>query len=93
MGAVTVRTLARGYLKWVAQVIPADTRDEDLLAMRFRALDLGSYTPSSGQGAFVPILPASDYEASVKRYWTTSRRSSARSAKTPSRSTSASRPS
>lgn len=67
MGAVTVRTLARGYLKWVAQVIPADTRDEDLLAMRFRALDLGSYTPSSGQGAFVPILPASDYEASVKK--------------------------
>ena len=59
--------LVRGYLAWVGQVIPADTTDEELLAMRVRALDLGGYAPNSPRRAFVPILPAADYEASIDR--------------------------
>ncbi|TCW87380.1 hypothetical protein C5O80_05565 [Burkholderia sp. SRS-46] len=59
--------LARGYMKWIGEVIPADVRDKDLQVMRFRALDLGSYAPNAGYGAFVPILPAADYEDSVKK--------------------------
>lgn len=59
--------LARGYLKWVGKVIPADTQNIDLLTMRFRALDLSNYSPNSGYGAFVPILPAPEYENLVKK--------------------------
>jgi hypothetical protein len=59
--------LVRDYLSWIGKVIPADTKDEELLAMRVHALDLGGYTPNSRAGAFVPILPPADYEASINR--------------------------
>ncbi|SPP31306.1 hypothetical protein ARAF_0425 [Arsenophonus endosymbiont of Aleurodicus floccissimus] len=66
-GDSPTQQLARGYLKWVGKVIPADTQNQDLLTMRFRALDLSNYSPNSGYGAFVPILPATEYENSVKK--------------------------
>ncbi|WDD90485.1 hypothetical protein Bsp3421_000332 (plasmid) [Burkholderia sp. FERM BP-3421] len=59
------RLLARDYLKWVGKLIPADCADTDLQTMRFRALDLSSYAPNTGGGAFVPILPAADYQQAV----------------------------
>lgn len=59
--------LVRDYMKWVGEVIPADIQDEGFQAMRFRALDLGHYAPNAGHGAFVPILPAADYEDSVQK--------------------------
>jgi len=66
-GDSPTQALARGYLKWVGKVIPADTQNQDLLTMRFRALDLSNYSPNSGYGAFVPILPATEYENSVEK--------------------------
>ncbi|XP_054712093.1 uncharacterized protein LOC129221599 [Uloborus diversus] len=66
-GDSPTQQLARGYLKWVGKVIPSDTQDGDLLTLRFRALDLSNYSPNCGYGAFVPILPATEYETSVKK--------------------------
>ncbi len=66
-GAGQVQRLARAYLNWVGVVIPAGLEDEDFLAMRFRALDLARYAPNAGYGAFVPILPAGDYEGAVRK--------------------------
>ena len=59
--------LVRSYLSWVGRIIPSDTQDEQLLAMRVHALDLGGYSPNSRAGAFVPILPASDYEENIDK--------------------------
>lgn len=66
-GDSPTQALARGYLKWVGKVIPDDTQNPDLLTMRFRALDLSNYSPNSGYRAFVPILPATEYENSVEK--------------------------
>lgn len=57
--------LARDYLRWLGKIIPADTSDNDLLTLRFRALDLANNPRNTGHGTFVPILPAADYEKSV----------------------------
>lgn len=57
--------LVRDYLHWVGQVIPPDTQDEQLLAIRVHAMDLGGYSPNSRAGAFVPILPADAYEDTI----------------------------
>ncbi|BFT30213.1 hypothetical protein D210916BOD24_13890 [Alteromonas sp. D210916BOD_24] len=58
--------LVRDYLGWVGRIIPADTTDEQLLAIRVHSLDLGGYSPNSRAGAFVPILPASAYKESLE---------------------------
>ncbi|HBA72590.1 MAG: hypothetical protein A2X82_03245 [Geobacteraceae bacterium GWC2_55_20] len=62
-----VQRFVRGYLDWVTRVIPADSEDEDLAVIRYRALDLGKYAADSRYGSFVPILPASQYEEHVTR--------------------------
>lgn len=66
-GTKPVQCLVRGYLDWVARIVPAETEDEDLSVLRFRALDLGKYAANSRYGSFVPILPASQYEEYVSR--------------------------
>ena len=62
-----LHTLIRNYLAWIGRVIPSGTTDKALLAMRVHALDLGGYSPNSRTGAFVPILPADNYEAGINR--------------------------
>lgn len=65
-GGNPTHQFVRNYLSWIGRIIPADTTDEQLLAMRVHALDLGGYSPNSRAGAFVPILPASAYEKSLE---------------------------
>src|SRR3984957_675680 len=60
-----LQEFVRRYLKWLARYIPASAKDESLLALRVRALDLAKYAADSGYGSFVPILPSADYDALI----------------------------
>jgi hypothetical protein len=57
-----LQTFIGNYLKWLATIIPSTTSDEELLALRVRALDLANYAINPNYGSFVPILPAKDYD-------------------------------
>lgn len=57
-----VQSFIGNYLKWLATIIPSTTSDEELLALRVRALDLANYAINPNYGSFVPILPAKDYD-------------------------------
>ena len=57
-----VQSFIGNYLKWLATIIPPTTSDEELLALRVRALDLANYAINPNYGSFVPILLAKDYD-------------------------------
>lgn len=57
-----VQAFISNYLNWLATIIPSTTSDEELLAIRVRALDLANYAINPNYGSFVPILPAEDYD-------------------------------
>lgn len=57
-----VQQLIGEYLQWLATIIPATTVDQELLALRIRALDLANYAVDPNYGSFVPILPAEEYD-------------------------------
>lgn len=57
--------LVRNYLNWLAKFIPADSEDQELLALRVHAMALANYAANPGYGSFVPILPASEYREYV----------------------------
>lgn len=61
-----MRAFVKDSLLWVAQVIPADTRDLALLNLRVRALDLAESACDGALGAFVPLLPFDDYNKQSK---------------------------
>ncbi|HVE57396.1 MAG TPA: hypothetical protein VNB22_11255 [Pyrinomonadaceae bacterium] len=53
-------------MQWITQIIPADTEDFQLLNLRVRALDMAYIENNTALGAFVPILPYTDYEKQIK---------------------------
>lgn len=61
-----IQAFIKQYLKWLAKVIPSDTQDEELIALRVRVMDLANYAINPTYGSFVPILPYTDYEAYVQ---------------------------
>jgi hypothetical protein len=62
----SIQLFVRKYLTWLAEFVPADSSDADLVALRVRALDLANYAIDPSYGSFVPILPNSDYESFVQ---------------------------
>ncbi|WNF16375.1 MAC/perforin domain-containing protein [Microcystis aeruginosa] len=52
-------------LLWLADIIPQDSSDIELLDLRVRALDLARVTTKSSLGTFVPLLPYADYKEQV----------------------------
>ena len=62
-------TLLAGFLyqsmQWITQIIPADTNDFQLLNLRVRALDMAHIENNTALGAFVPLLPYTDYQAQI----------------------------
>ncbi|ODA40653.1 MAC/perforin domain-containing protein [Desulfosporosinus sp. BG] len=52
-------------LNWIADIIPKDSTDLELLDIRVRALDLARLNTKTSLGVFVPLLPYSDYEKQV----------------------------
>ncbi|ACF15061.1 conserved hypothetical protein [Chloroherpeton thalassium ATCC 35110] len=61
-----IQLFVRQYLTWLAEFVPANSSDADLVALRVRALDLANYAIDPSYGSFVPILPYSDYESFVQ---------------------------
>jgi hypothetical protein len=61
-----IKLFMRQYLTWMAEFVPADSSDPDLIALRVRAMDLANYTIDPNYGSFVPILPYSEYEQFVQ---------------------------
>jgi len=59
--SMDINIFIRNYLNWLSLIIPSTTSDEELIAIRVRALDLANYEVDPNQGSFVPILPAKDY--------------------------------
>jgi hypothetical protein len=57
-----IQRLVRSYLTWLASIIPGDSQDEEIIAIRVKAMDLAHYANDPNYGSFVPILPYSDYE-------------------------------
>lgn len=53
---------ALACLNWLVAIIPADTKDRDLMSLRVQALDLANAVVNPEQGAFVPILGERDYD-------------------------------
>lgn len=53
-------------MQWITQIIPADTKDFQLLNLRVRALDMAHIENNTALGAFVPILPYTDYQTQIK---------------------------
>ncbi|BAU27774.1 MAC/Perforin domain-containing protein [Aneurinibacillus soli] len=60
-----VREFAKNALLWLSEVIPEDTTELELAELRVRALDLAKTASDPIPGAFVPLLPYSDYEKQV----------------------------
>ncbi|NET87949.1 MAG: hypothetical protein F6K45_07620 [Kamptonema sp. SIO1D9] len=60
--STALQAFISNYLNWLATIIPATTSDEELLALRVRALDLANYAINPNYGSFVPILPAEEYD-------------------------------
>ncbi|OPY71194.1 MAG: hypothetical protein A4E63_01633 [Syntrophorhabdus sp. PtaU1.Bin050] len=52
-------------LLWITQIIPANTKDADLLGLRLQALDLAHIESDTALGAFVPILPYEEYQRQI----------------------------
>jgi hypothetical protein len=52
-------------MQWITQIIPADTNDFQLLNLRVRALDMAHIENNTALGAFVPILPYTDYQKQI----------------------------
>jgi hypothetical protein len=52
-------------MQWITEVIPADIDDLQLLDLRVRALDMAHIENSAALGAFVPILPYTDYQKQI----------------------------
>lgn len=52
--------------KWITEIIPSESDDEDLLDLRVRALNAAHVEKNDSQGSFVPILPYKDYEAHIQ---------------------------
>lgn len=52
-------------MQWITQIIPADTKDFQLLNLRVRALDMAHIENNTALGAFVPLLPYTDYQAQI----------------------------
>ncbi|HEY0459342.1 MAG TPA: hypothetical protein VGC97_09420, partial [Pyrinomonadaceae bacterium] len=52
-------------MQWITQIIPADTDDLQLISLRVRALDMAHIENSAALGAFVPILPYTDYQKQI----------------------------
>lgn len=61
-----IQVFIKRYLRWLANVIPSDTQDEELIALRVRVMDLANYSINPTYGSFVPILPYTDYETYVQ---------------------------
>lgn len=55
----------RESLSWIARIIPANTKDIDLLDLRVRALDLAHIEKDTNLGSFVPILPFEQYQGQI----------------------------
>jgi hypothetical protein len=54
-------------MQWITEIIPADTDDFQLLNLRVRALDMAHIENDAALGAFVPILPYTDYQAQIDK--------------------------
>jgi hypothetical protein len=54
-------------MQWITQIIPADTKDFQLLNLRVRALDMAHIENNAALGAFVPILPYTDYQNQIEQ--------------------------
>ena len=52
-------------MQWITQIIPAATDKLELLNLRVRALDMAYIENSAALGAFVPILPYTDYQKQI----------------------------
>jgi hypothetical protein len=52
-------------MQWITEIIPADTEDFQLLNLRVRALDMAHIENNTALGAFVPILPYTDYQKQI----------------------------
>ena len=52
-------------MQWITEIIPADTNDLQLLNLRVRALDMAHIENNAALGAFVPILPYTDYQKQI----------------------------
>src|SRR5215203_6063181 len=52
-------------MQWITQIIPAGTDDLQLISLRVRALDMAHIENSAALGAFVPILPYTDYQKQI----------------------------
>jgi hypothetical protein len=55
----------RESLIWITQIIPAGTKDMDLLDLRLRALDLAYIGKDTNLGIFVSILPFEQYQSQI----------------------------
>jgi hypothetical protein len=62
-----IQLFMRRYLNWLAGWVPANSKDEQLIALRVRALDLANYANNPENGSFVPILPYTDYQEYVQK--------------------------
>ena len=61
-----IQQFVRNYLIWLAEIVPAGSGSEELIALRVRAMDLANYAVNPEYGSFVPILPYGDYEQYVQ---------------------------
>ncbi|HEX8248866.1 MAG TPA: hypothetical protein VF599_11880, partial [Pyrinomonadaceae bacterium] len=52
-------------MQWITEIIPAGTDDFQLLSLRVRALDMAHIENNTALGAFVPILPYTDYQKQI----------------------------
>jgi hypothetical protein len=52
-------------MQWITEIIPAGTDDFQLLNLRVRALDMAHIENNTALGAFVPILPYTDYQKQI----------------------------
>lgn len=55
------------YLKWLIKIIPANTENEDVLALRVRIMDLCYQAHNRSTGSFVPLLPYREYAPFVEQ--------------------------
>lgn len=56
--------LQRG-LEWIAEQIPEDTTDNDLLNIRLMATDLAKTGDTGSRGVYVPLLPSKDFDKQI----------------------------
>lgn len=61
-----IQGFVRRYLVWLSGFLPAESSDQEVVALRVRAMDLAHYATDPAYGSFVPILPYNDYEKYVQ---------------------------